>query len=199
LTTAADGPRQARSVVLVEGRSDQVALEALAARRGIDLLASGVVVQAIGGATWIGRYLDRFGPAGDDRWLSGLCDRAEEQLWRFHLQRAAIGVGLDRPGMERAGFFVCDADLEDELIRALGVPAVEDVIAAASDLGAWRTMQKQPHHRGRDVEAQLRRFMGTHSGRKERYARLLVDALDLAAVPSPLDGVLAHSVARPAR
>jgi len=180
--------------VLVEGRSDQVALQALAARREIDLQAAGVVVQAIGGATWIGRYLDRFGPAGDDSWLSGLCDVAEERLWRFHLERAGVGRDLDRAGMERAGFFVCQADLEDELIRALGAPAVEEVIATAGDLGAWRTMQKQPYHRGRDVEAQLRRFMGTHSGRKERYAGLLVDALDLAAVPRPLDGLLAHAL-----
>ncbi|HEX2374372.1 MAG TPA: ATP-dependent endonuclease, partial [Actinomycetota bacterium] len=39
---------------------------------------------------------------------------------------------------------------------------------------------------------QLRRFIGTHSGRKIRYARLLVDALELTSVPRPLDRVLAH-------
>jgi hypothetical protein len=57
-------------------------------------------------------------------------------------------------------------------------------------------MQRQPAQRGRTVEAQLRRFMGTHSGRKLKYARLLVEALDLDAVPRPLDGVLAHAVAQ---
>jgi hypothetical protein len=31
-----------------------------------------------------------------------------------------------------------------------------------------------------------------HSGRKIRYARLLVDALDLTSVPRPLDRLLAH-------
>jgi hypothetical protein len=34
--------------------------------------------------------------------------------------------------------------------------------------------------------------MGSGGSRKIRYARLLVDALDLARVPRPLDGVLAH-------
>jgi hypothetical protein len=53
-------------------------------------------------------------------------------------------------------------------------------------------MQKQPAQRGRTIEEQLRRFMGTRSGRKIAYARLLVDALDLTQVPRPLDRVLAH-------
>ena len=85
------------------------------------------------------------------------------------------------------GVFVCVEDLEDELIRALGVPAVEAVIEAAGELGSLRTLQRQPAQRDRPVTAQLRRLFGTHSGRKEKYAALLVDALDLDAVPVPLD------------
>jgi hypothetical protein len=34
--------------------------------------------------------------------------------------------------------------------------------------------------------------MGTHSGRKIHYGRVLVEALDMACVPPPLDLVLAH-------
>jgi len=94
--------------------------------------------------------------------------------------------------MERRGFYVCVADLEDELIRSLGAPAVERVIDSMGDLGSYRTFQKQPAWLGRSDEAQLRRFFGTHSGRKARAAPLLVDALDLPRVPRPLDAVLAH-------
>ncbi len=94
--------------------------------------------------------------------------------------------------MEAAGFYVCVADLEDELIRALGSDAVERVVAAAGELGSWRTFQKQPAWRGQPVDQQLRRFMGTHSGRNIRYASLLVEALDLDRVPRPLDAVLRH-------
>jgi hypothetical protein len=113
----------ARAVVLVEGISDQRALEALAERRGRNLDAEG---------------------------------------------------------------------LEDELIRALGASLVEDVVEGQGDLGSFRTLQKQPAWQGRSVEEQLRRFMGSGGSRKIRYARLLVDTLDLTQVPRPLDGVLAH-------
>jgi hypothetical protein len=94
--------------------------------------------------------------------------------------------------MERLGFYVCIEDLEAELIRALGADAVEAVLGAHGDLGSFRTFQKQPAWRDRPVEAQLRRFMGSADRRKIRYARLLVEALDLSRVPHPLDGVLAH-------
>ena len=94
--------------------------------------------------------------------------------------------------MERLGFYVCGADLEDELIRALGAAAVEDVVDAHGDLGPFRTLQKQPAWQGRLTEEQLRRFMGSGGRRKIRYARFLVDALDLDQVPRPLDRVLAH-------
>ena len=94
--------------------------------------------------------------------------------------------------MEALGFFICEDDLEAELIRALGSAAVEELLAAHGDIGAFRTLQKQPQWKGRPTEEQLRRFMGSGSGRKIKYARLLVETLDLARVPRPLDGVLAH-------
>ena len=181
-----------RSVVLVEGLSDQVALEALAARRGRHLASEGTSVVAMGGATNIRRYLELFGPRGSDLRLAGLCDVGEESGFRRGLESAGLGSGLTRADMEALGFYVCVADLEDELIRSLGGPAVEAVIEASGELRSFRTLQRQPAQQGRTHEAQLRRFMGTRGGRKVRFARLLVDALDLARVPRPLDQVLAH-------
>ena len=182
----------ARTVVLVEGVSDQLALEALAERRGLNLDAEGVSIVPMGGATNIGSFLDRFGPQGLDVRLAGLCDTAEESDFRRGLERAGLGSNLTRAEMESLGFYVCGADLEDELIRSLGAAAVEQVVDAQGDLGSFRTLQKQPAWRGRTVEEQLRRFMGSGGSRKIRYARLLVEALDLTRVPQPLDGVLAH-------
>jgi hypothetical protein len=69
---------------------------------------------------------------------------------------------------------------------------VEQVVEAQGELGSFRTFQQQPAWQGRGSQAQLRRFMSTHSGRKVRYARLLVDALELTSVPRPLDRLLAH-------
>jgi hypothetical protein len=184
--------KDARAVVLVEGTSDQHALEALAERRGRNLDAERIAIVPLGGAQAIGRFLERFGPQGLGLQLAGLCDAAEEGEFRRALERAGFGSDLMRSDMERLGFYVCDADLEDELIRALGVESVQLVVEAQGDLGSFRTLQKQPAWQGRPADEQLRRFMGSGGSRKIRYARLLVEALDLARVPRPLDRVLAH-------
>jgi hypothetical protein len=68
---------------------------------------------------------------------------------------------------------------------------VLEVVEAHGDLGPFRTLAKQPEWRGRPVEEQLRRFMGSGGRRKIRYARYLVEALELDAVPAPLAGLLA--------
>jgi hypothetical protein len=177
-----------RAVVLVEGISDKLALETLAARRGRNLESEGVAVVPIGGAQAISRFLDQYGGAR----VAGLCDAGEERSFRRALELAGFGSGLTRADMEGLGFYVCEADLEDELIRALGVDAVERIVEREGDLRSFRTLQKQPEWKGKDPRDQLRRFMGSGGSRKIRYARLLVDALDAAQVPRPLDGVLAH-------
>ena len=181
-----------RAVVLVEGISDQIALETLAARRGRNLDGEGISVVPIGGAQAIGRFLTRLGDQASGATLAGLCDAGEEKIFRRSLERAGFGSDLTRSDMERLGFYVCVEDLEDELIRAVGPAAAEAVFDSQGDLGSFRTFQKQPAWRGQRIEAQLRRFMCSADRRNIRYARLLVDALDLARVPRPLDGVLAH-------
>ena len=168
-------------VVLVEGDSDRVAIETLAGRRRIPM--AGVSVLAMGGVTNIAKYLDR--DAGPAR-LAGLYDAGEERFVRRALERAGLGTELTRAGLAELGFEVCVADLEDELIRALGADAVQDVLAASGRLRSFRTMQRQPAQRERTVEQQLHRFFGSSAG-KIRYARLLVEALDLDQVPAPLD------------
>jgi hypothetical protein len=176
-----------RAVVLVEGVSDRLALSALAERRGRNLEAEGVSIVPIGGAQAIGNFLDRFGPRGLGLRLAGLCDAPEEGHYRRALERAGFGSTLTRAEMESLGFYVCVDDLEDELIRSLGTAAVEQILEAQGDLGSFRTMQKQPAWRGRPIEEQLHAWIP-----KTRYARVLVQALDLDRVPRPLDRLLAH-------
>jgi hypothetical protein len=165
------------AVILVEGASDKVAIETLARRRGRDLAAEGVEIVAIGGAQAVGRVLAGLG----GQLVAGLCDAREEAGFRRAFERAGITPEVH----------VCDPDLEGELIRALGAGAVEEVLGANGNLSSFRTMQKQPVWRDRPVQDQLRRFMGSGARRKVRYAALLVDALDLEAVPRSLDAVLA--------
>jgi hypothetical protein len=179
-------------VVLVEGVSDQRALEALATRRGRDLRAEGISIVPMMGAHNIGTFLQRLGPQGSGVGLAGLCDAGEEVHFRRALERVGLGTDLTRAEMEALGFYVCVEDLEDELIRALGAAAVERIVDSQGELGRFRTLQKQPAQQGRAVEQQLRRFLGTRSGRKAQYAPLLVNALELTRVPRPLERLLAH-------
>jgi hypothetical protein len=173
----------ARAVVLVEGISDQLALTELAVRRGRDLAAEGVSIVPIGGAQSIGKTLKALLARDPEIRVAGLCDVGEAR----HFQRA-----FERAGIEQLGFFVCEPDLEAELIDALGIAAVEQIVEAQGDLSSFRTLQKQPAWRGRPIAEQLRRFMGSGGSRKIRYAPLLVQALPLTEVPRPLDSVLAH-------
>lgn len=170
-----------RTAVLLEGLSDLAAVEALAARRGRDLAAEGVCVVSMGGAMSVGRYAGLLGPPGLGLRLTGLCDEGEQRFY---------DRGLERARAPRRGFFVCVTDLEDELIRALGTARVEEIVRAEGDLRAWQTFMRQPAHHGRPRQQQLRRFLGTKRGRKIRYGRLLVEALDPEQVPAPLDDLL---------
>jgi hypothetical protein len=165
-----------RSLVLVEGESDRTALLTLAGQLGRDL--SDVDVVSMGGITNLRRHLaDLTG----ERAVAVLHDAGETS----YVDRTLAAHDGD------VARFVCDADLEDELVRALGMPAVLDVVAEAGDLEAWHILLNQPFHRARPPAAVLRRFWGTTSGRKDKYAALLTAALDPAQVPAPLAGVLA--------
>ncbi|WP_327280548.1 MULTISPECIES: TOPRIM nucleotidyl transferase/hydrolase domain-containing protein [unclassified Streptomyces] len=171
-----------RVAVLLEGPSDVAAVDALAESRGRNLAAEGVCVLPIGGAMSVGRYARLLGTPGLGLRLTGLCDEAE---------RPYYARGFERACAAQEGFFVCAADLEDELIRALGVTRVHELVRQEGDLRPLRTFLRQPAQLGRSPQQQLRRFLGTKKGRKIRYGRVLVEAAFAAdRVPAPLDGLL---------
>jgi hypothetical protein len=161
---------RSRGVVLVEGITDRIALEAVAAKLGRDLAGEGVEIVPIGGAQAIRRAAADY----DGIQVAGLCDRQEERWFRRVLGAAT---------------FVCVEDLEDELIRALGPQRVQDVVAAEGELETFRSFQNQVFWRGRPVEMQLRRWL-QNGGRYLRYPPLLVGAMEPDEVPRPLVGVL---------
>jgi len=190
------------TLVLVEGPSDLRALEVLARRRGVDLRAAAVRIEVLGGITNLARRIVPHVPArpaaGTVQEHGGL---PEERLLVLHdagetpyVERAVARSGLP------VETFVCDADLEDELVRGLGVPRALEVVAAAGDLERWETLTRQPFHRERPAADVLRRFLGTTSGRKVRYAELLVDAaVGLDRVPAPLQELLSAAIGRASR
>jgi hypothetical protein len=170
--------------VLVEGPSDSAAVWALARRWDHELDAEGVSIVTMGGYGNLGRFLERYGPSGLDLRLAGLYDAPEE-----HYFRRALG----RTDLEEIGFYACDANLEEELTRALGPAGMEELFEAQGELSAFRTYQKQPAHRQRSIEAQLSGFLWN---RKLEYGALIVNALDLERIPRPLARVLAHALAK---
>ena len=192
LLAAKAAAEEGRTIVLVEGFSDKAAIDALAKRQGRNLRDEGITIIAIGGATKIWGFLDKLGPLGLDTKLAGLCDIGEERHFRRALQRAGFGLNLSRSDMETLGFYICDADLEDELIRSLGADTMLEVIAAQGDLGRFHLFRRQPEWQEESHHAQLRRWLGTTAHRKISYAKLVVDALDLDRVPVPLERLLAH-------
>ncbi|MFF5705210.1 TOPRIM nucleotidyl transferase/hydrolase domain-containing protein [Streptomyces sp. NPDC012794] len=168
------------AAVLVEGPSDLAAVETLAARLNRDLAAEGVCVISMGGAMNVGRYVRLLGPPGLGLRLTGLCDEQEHPFYDRALRQAGAA------GHE---VFVCVKDLEEELIRALGMPGVEEIIKAEGDLVPWQTFIRQPAQRDREPHHRMRRFLGTKKGRKIRYGHLLTQALDLDLLPAPLDAL----------
>jgi hypothetical protein len=139
-------------------------LELLAHRLGVPL--DDVSIVPIGGAHAIRRFV---ADLGSDVHVRGLCDEREAHLFRRVLDDV----------------YVCVPDLEGELIRALGPERVLELVD-----GSFRTMQLQPFHRGRPLEAQLHRWLRSVSSRSHRYLPIFVEALDLDRVPEPLRAVL---------
>lgn len=183
-----------RTVVLVEGRSDRLALERLADRLGHDLTVAEVEIVDVGGVTNFRSHLMRFGPMGENLRLAGLCDAGERQIVLRALQGAGVADHLTPDAMASLGFFVCEGELEDELLKAVGVPAMLQIIEQNGDLPRFRTMQRQLVYRAASVETQVRYLM---TQKKIAYAPHIIDALDLARVPNVLSAVLDFAMERP--
>jgi hypothetical protein len=178
-------------VVLVEGASDAAVVRVLCDARGVDPTV--VDVRDMGGVTNVGHHLRELD--GSARVL-GLYDAPEERFVIRGLRSSGRSVS-DRDDLRRLGFVVCDRDLEDELIRALGPARVESVLAELGELERFRAFQRQPQWRGRPVTEQLHRFAGTASGRKLLLARRLAEELSPGTTPTPLTS-LVEQIARAA-
>lgn len=188
LELARNSAASAQAMILVEGESDRRALEVVATRMGRDLVAEDIPIIAIAGAANIDRFLDLIPPHVG---LSGLYDETEHRILREALVRAGIASAGD--DLESMGFFVCSRDLEDELIRGVGVEEVLEVFDTEGDLTSWHRFSDQPAQRGRPIGARMHRFLGTRSGRKIEYAGLLAERIDLSDQGSPLLRVLTYS------
>jgi len=79
---------------------------------------------------------------------------------------------MNRAGRAAARCLVCVADLEDELIRSLGVRRVQELIEAEGRArGPSRPSPRSPPSET-DHRQQMRRFMETAIRRKIRYGHV---------------------------
>ena len=186
-----------RTIVLVEGVTDELALTLAARRLGRDLEAEEVSVVPINGAHAIGRVLRGLAGSEPPARVAGLYDVGEEEVIRAALERAGYGPRLDRDGLEGVGFFACSADLEDELIRAAGDAILARLIELEGDAQPWHTFRRQQAWQDRPMDQQFRRFIRSISERNSRYIRVMVDAIDPANLPRPLRSLLDYVAARP--
>lgn len=173
------GVPPSRTLVLVEGRSDRLALHALARRRGDSW--QGIELVELGGITNLRTRLLALESASP---VLGLYDAAE----RSYVARILAMSGVT--DLEAAGFYGCERDLEDEVIRAAGAELALETLAARGELARFRSFQRQPAQRVRSVERQLHRFAGTAAGRKSRFAADLVEVIPMERMPSPLTALL---------
>lgn len=129
------------TLVLVEGESDAAAVRALAGLFGRDLEAGSIQIRSAGGVTNFPQSLAELARTHPRASFCGLYDIAEERYVRRALVNAGISEAADE-SLEPFGFCACVADLEDELIRALGAEAVQNVLEGQGELPSFRVSRQ---------------------------------------------------------
>ena len=183
-------------LVLLEGPSDVAALEAVLTSRGGKGEGTAYRLVDMGGVTNVARHLAEGARQRPAPRVLGLCDAAEAWVVVRALRDAGHDVD-DEADLERFGFFVCDRDLEEELIRAHGVDACLALLERQGLGHRFRAFSRQRAWTGRPVEDRLRRFSGVASGRKVRLARDLAEALGPDQLPAPIRGLVDRIGTRP--
>ncbi|KGN36956.1 hypothetical protein [Knoellia subterranea] len=167
--------------VLLEGASDVAAVQVLRAARGVDAEDEPCLLIDMGGATNVRRHVERAAAADPLPRVIGMCDEREAPFFT-----RALDV------IPTFTFTVCRRDLEDEFMRALGLDGTLAVLESVDLLTTFEAFTRQQAWQGRPLLDQLRRFVGTTSGRKELLAVALAGALDEATTPAPLSDLLAE-------
>lgn len=177
----------AKRIMFVEGPADRLAILSLARKNNLSLDSRGVSVIALNGADILTWFLKLFGPTGFQLPVCGMCDLDHAPQWSKCLEDSGLGKNRSQADMEKIGFFVCDRDLEDELVKALGDAKVIQAINENGDTKAWNVFCQQPTYKALAQPALIRAFLAK---RKVLYAPILVSELS-TTIPRPLKEVLA--------
>lgn len=177
-------PQGVQVAVLLEGPSDVAAVRSVAAAHGLSEREHGFRLVDMGGATNVRRHLERLRAARPGVRVVGMCDAGEAPFFARALDPEGGPATVGTLGEH--GFQVCVADLEDELIRALGTDRVMEVLERLGLAHRLMAFRRQVLWRDRPLHECLHRFAGIASGRKILLAGELAAALEPEEAPPPL-------------
>lgn len=179
-------------VILVEGLSDVASLRALAASRGLDEAQHVFQLVSIGGVTTIRHHLNHLATEQPSARPAGLCDGPEERFFARALRYGGHQVE-SRQDMERLGFFVCERDLEEEVIRRSDPrPPRESWLTCGRSGGFARSSASRSGATDRSTSGSGD-SRGWHRERKVLLAERLAEMLTRATTRRPLSALVAVS------
>lgn len=182
-------PLTARCVVAVEGPSERMLLDAVDAQLGLNLHQSGVHVLDLGGADLFKPAYKVFGPDGFGARVLGLVDEDHREAW-------ADVLGVRASDLEREGCWVCDPDLEGEVVQALGPSRVIELLDASGLFSEAIILAALGKATVGDVAHEdLAQYLGRKKVKTRAAAALarVLEAADAAAL-TKLVGVLKASI-----
>lgn len=186
-------PVRPRVHVLLEGPSDVAAVEEVLLARAPagPAEARGAAYRLIdmGGVTNTDARLREAAALDPPPRVVGLCDAGEARVVVRALQRRGVGLGGPED-LAAHGFFVCERDLEDELIRALGLEACVALLERLGLGPRFRAFSGQRVWAGRPLADRLHRFAGVAAGRKVRLAQAMARELGPDRVPPPISALV---------
>ena len=178
----------ARTVVLVEGPGDRLALNCFAQTLGVDLDVLAASIVEMDGADLFGTLHTLLGPPGLAIRVLGLCDQDREQSWAD----VVLGTGNytgDRAMLEQSGIYVLDPDIEGVLVAAHGDADAEQAIAQAGMASQLQAFRNQPAYAVLSAHDQLLTFV-RHKRQKTVLPPALASALTAPAIPGPIARLL---------
>ena len=187
-------PLTAARVVLVEGASDRIVLQRVAELTECDLDRLGVSVIELAGAGDVGYVLSLFGQNGFQVGLSFLIDQDA-------VTATAEKLGVAEADLEAHDVYVCQRDLEDEYVRAIGPPELWEAITRSGLFSANELRNCAPS--GPDgvySHCDIAGFCRKKSSYKLRSAIVVADVLDAEAAArlAPVTALLTSIATTPA-
>lgn len=123
----------ARSIIVVEGPSDRLICQALDEVLDLGFDRHGIYIFELAGKESFPLAFKLFGPAGFALNLGGITDHDGREAW-------AKIRGVDASLLESDGYLVCEKDLEEVYVKALGYERVLEILTSSTLFAHGRSL-----------------------------------------------------------